>query len=225
MSGSQNFNFDQAFSLACYLGLTEIETDYLIQLVQKDRAGNHQSKKYIQKKILNIKEQALKVSNRTTFERSLNDTDRAVFYSSWLYSAIQLFCSLSDKGKTLDEIIERFNVPRPRIVEIIQFLTKTQLLMSRHEYFIPGTQSTFLEHGSPFLIKHHANWRMRAIQKSESLSEQELMFTSSVSISRKDFEILREELVQFIKKFLDQVHKSPAEELAHLNIDWFLIDE
>lgn len=224
MSGAQNFNFEQALSLSHYLSLTELETDYLIHLVQIDRAGHHLSKKYLQKKIANIKKQSLQLSNRTTFEKSLNDAERAVFYSSWIYSATQLFCSLSEDGKSLEEIIEKFDLPRPRMIEIVNFLTKSQLIVSKNDKFVPGVQSTFLESGSPYLIKHHANWRIKAIQKSETISENELMFTSSVSLSKKDYEKLREELVSYIKNFLEKVHKSPAENLAHLNIDWFWID-
>ncbi len=62
---------------------------------------------------------------------------------------------------------------------------------------------------------------MRAIQKGEKLSEQEMMFTGPVSLSKKDFKILREKIVLFIKDYLEIVRDSPAEEVACLNIDFF----
>ena len=80
-----------------------------------------------------------------------------------------------------------------------------------------------LEKGSTHLIRHQTDWRIKSIQAGEDLSEKELMFTCPVSLSKKDFEKLREEIVQFIKKFLDTVHQSPAEEIACLNMDWFWI--
>lgn len=64
---------------------------------------------------------------------------------------------------------------------------------------------------------------MKAISRGEELSESELMFTGPVSLSKKDFEILREETIAFIKSFLDRVHASPAEEIACLNLDFFWI--
>jgi hypothetical protein len=37
----------------------------------------------------------------------------------------------------------------------------------------------------------------------------------------EDFMALREEIVVFIKKFLEKVHASPAEEIAYLKLDFF----
>jgi hypothetical protein len=49
------------------------------------------------------------------------------------------------------------------------------------------------------------------------------MYTAPVSLSRADFRALREEMVQFVQKFLKKVHASPAEEIACLNLDFFWI--
>ena len=86
-----------------------------------------------------------------------------------------------------------------------------------------GVQSTHVERGSPHLLKHHSNWRIKAIQASEKLSAQELMYSGQVSLSEKDFVILRTEMTKFIETFLKTVHESPAEEIACLNLDWFWI--
>lgn len=80
-----------------------------------------------------------------------------------------------------------------------------------------------LENGSPHLLKHHANWRVKAIQYSDDISEDELMFTSPVSLSTKDFARLRENMVVFIKDFMTAVKESPEEEIACFNMDFFWI--
>jgi len=86
-----------------------------------------------------------------------------------------------------------------------------------------GPQRTHLESTSPLIQKHHSNWRLKALQRSDSLDPEELMYTSPVSLSREDFKIIREDLVLMIKKVLDRVHPSPAEEVACLNIDFFWV--
>lgn len=53
---------------------------------------------------------------------------RAVFYSSPIYSAIRLFVSTSESGRSLDEIIERFEITRPKASKLIQFLRETGLI-------------------------------------------------------------------------------------------------
>ena len=84
-------------------------------------------------------------------------------------------------------------------------------------------QSTHLEKGSPHLSRFQKDWRLIAIEHAQKLSEDELMFTGPVTLSKSDFLKLREQLVQNIKDFLKVVHPSEAEEIACLNIDWFWV--
>ena len=105
----------------------------------------------------------------------------------------------------------------------MNFLVSSGLCIFVNGQYQMGTQSTHVGSDSPHLMKHHTNWRLQAIEAIENLDEQELMYTVQVSLSKKDFQKLREEMVQFIKQFLDTVYPSPAEEIANLNIDWFWI--
>jgi hypothetical protein len=86
-----------------------------------------------------------------------------------------------------------------------------------------GPQKIHLEKSSPHLQRFQTDWRMRAVSRGEDLADNELLFTGPVSLSRNDFEKLREEMVSFIKRFLDTVHASPAEEIACMNLDFFWI--
>ncbi|WP_408099222.1 DUF4423 domain-containing protein [Peredibacter sp. HCB2-198] len=86
-----------------------------------------------------------------------------------------------------------------------------------------GTQRTYLERSPPLLEKHHSNWRLRALNQFDSLSEEEMMFTSPMSISKKDFVKLREMLAEFIEKSSQIIRESPAKKVACLNIDFFWV--
>jgi hypothetical protein len=156
-------------------------------------------------------------------KKTFSEEEKSIFYSSPLYSAIHLYTSTGKEGRTLEEIMERFELTRARAVELMRFLREANLVKEEAGRYKMGIQSTHVAQGSPHLLKHHANWRIKAIQTSESLTAKELMFTSQVSLSEKDFEGLREEMVKFIKSFIAQVEASPAEEIASLNLDWFWI--
>jgi uncharacterized protein (TIGR02147 family) len=224
MSGTRELNPEQAFRLSQYLQHTPLETDYFSLLVQIERAGTNDLKEHLKKKLALLRQDALKLSSRIAHERSLTDSERAIFYSSWIYSAIHLFTSTHKNGVALEEITARFNLSRFKATEIIQFLVSTGLCTEQSGRYSLGVQSTFLAQGSPFLTRHHSNWRMKAIQKSENISEEEMMYSGQVSLSRKDFESIREQLVTSLKNILRQVEPSPAENIASLNIDWFWID-
>jgi uncharacterized protein (TIGR02147 family) len=223
LSGNKHLSLEQAEGIAEYLALPALEADYFILLVHHERAGTVALKKYYDEKIKNLKDQALKVVNRVEAKKSLTDIERAVFYSSPLYAGVWLFTSVGKDGKSIDDIMKRFDLPRVKILEIIKFLVETQLCIEKNGYYTMGGQSTHVEQGSPHLLHHYRNWRLKAIEQSENLNEEELMYTAAVSLSKKDFEILREEMVSFIKSFLKRTHESPAEEVACFNMDFFWI--
>ncbi|WP_157684590.1 TIGR02147 family protein [Bdellovibrio bacteriovorus] len=225
MNGSRHLSQEQAFDLADYLQLTEMETDYFCLLVQWDRAGTQNLKKHLKQKLSKLREDSLNLSKRLKHDKKLSDQEKAVFYSSWIYSAVRLFASTNDKGVSLEALQENFDIPRKKLIEVLEFLVSSGLLILEKNLYRLGTQQTFLEKGSPFLSKHHANWRIKALQQSENISEDELMFTSPFSISEKDFLLLREELAEWLKKFSGIVRDSPAEEVACLNIDFFRVQK
>jgi len=223
LAGARNFTPEQTQSLILYLGLVGSEADYINFLNQYERAGSAQLKEFWMTKLEEIRSRSAQLSNRLKTSRSLNDTEIAVFYSSPLYSVIRLFCSTDNKGKTLAEICERFEISKNKGALVLKFLSETHLCAEENGKYKMGTQSTHLEQGSPHLPKHLSNWRVRAMRRSEDLEESELMYSAPVSLSKKDFESLREEMVAFIKSFLAKVHASPAEEVACLNLDFFWI--
>ncbi len=224
MAGTREFSHEQSYSLSQYLAHTELETEYFSLLVQAARAGTHELKKHLEKKLGNIRTEALKLSKRIAHEKKLTEQQRAIFYSSWIYSAVHLYTSLEEKGVTTDQIATRFRLTKQKAVEIIQFLLSTGVCSETSGKYSMGVQSTFVERGSPFLQKHHSNWRIKAIQKSESIADSELMYSGQFSLSQKDFSILRERLADFLKEANQVVKDSKAEEIACLNIDWFWLD-
>jgi uncharacterized protein (TIGR02147 family) len=222
-SGQKLLTPEQAEKLTDYLGLTGLEADYFFYLVQLERAGTERLKKFCRTKLAEIKQKSLTLSNRLNPKKVLNDQERSVFYSNALFSAIHLYTSTGVDGRTLDEIAARFELTRSKTAELISFLVDADLVKKDDNRYTMGTQSTHLAADSPDLLRHHANWRLRALQASESLSEDELMYTVNVSLSNEDFGKLREEMIAFIKSFLKTVHASPADELACLNLDFFRI--
>lgn len=223
LSGKKLLSMDQMGGLISYLGLGGIEADYLMYLLQSERAGTTEAKAYWRKKTDEIKEKSLKISNRIHSDKKLTEVDRAVFYSSPLYMMIRLFTSIGNQGQSLSEISQRFGLDVPRSFEMMTFLVESGLCYQKDSRYFMGPQTLHLEKTSPHLVRFQTDWRMRAIQRGEDLSDKELLFTSPISISKNDFDRLREEAIVFIKQFLKTVHDSPAEEIACFNLDLFWI--
>lgn len=220
ITGEKNFTIEQAKKVAEFFILPKLETDYFLILVQIERAGTFDLKNYFREKRDEIKKESLKISKRVSNDKPLSDLERSVFYSSWVYSAVHLFCSV-DEGQTLEQIIVRFDLSRLRAQEVLQFLLSSGLVINENGKYKMASKSTHVEKGSPFLIKHHANWRVTALQKSEDLAESELMYTGNISLSKSDFSKIREQLVATIQDVIKTVKASPAEDVANLSIDLF----
>jgi uncharacterized protein (TIGR02147 family) len=220
LSGNKDFSIEQAQKAAEFLGLSKLEMDYFITLVQIERAGNVDLKKYFSEKKEALKKESLKLSKRLGADIALTDLERSIFYSSKLYSSIHLFTSL-EGGKSIDEITKRFALKRTRAMEVISFLLSAGLISEHDGKYSMEGKTTHVEKGSPFLLNHHTNWRVLAIEKAESITEDEMMYTGNFSLSKKDFLVIREELVATLQKVVKTVQDSPAEDLANLNIDLF----
>lgn len=222
LAGDRDLTSEQGQELAHYLGLDSIDTDYFLLSIQHQRAGTQKLQKYYKKKMQELKIHAQNLAVRIKQDRILSEEAKAVFYSDWRYAGIWLFTSL-EGGRSQEQIAKQFQIAPVKTKEIIEFLVKNHLCEARGDLFIMGPQSVHLERGSPFLVRHHTNWRLRSIENANQLSDEELMYSAPISISKADFSRLRTQLANFIKESTDLIMASPAEDLACLNLDLFWI--
>lgn len=224
ISGSKDFTEEQIITVCEFLGLGKLESKYLLSLVLISRAGSVSLKKYFEEQLLEIRKQALNLSRRLKDTKTLSDSEQFKFYSTWLYSAIHLMTTL-DQKPNFKTICDRFHLSPQEAQEVISFLVEIGLVLEKEGEYFPGVKNTHLAKSSIFIVNHHRNWRLKAIQAVDHLTEQELMYTCNFSVSRKDFSVIREEFMKVIQKFLKIAQESPAEDLAQLNIDLFWLRE
>lgn len=224
LRGPKDFTPEQAYATAQYLGLSPAEADYFLLLAQSSRAGSRALRQHYKQKIDSYRAGAPQLASRLNVDRTLSDEERARFYSSWLYAAVRLFTSVG-KGQTARTVAERFRIPPSRAQGILRFLADCGLCVEDGGTFRMGPLQTHIEFGSPFLVQHLNNWRMKASQNIERTSDEELQFSACVSLSKKDFERIREQLTETIRKAAAVIKDSPAEDIACFNIDWIRVHE
>lgn len=222
LSGTRDFTPEQTLDLTEHMGLSELESDYFATLVQIEKAGTAKLKTHLRKKLVKLRKDSVQVAKRIQEHRSLSETERATFYSSAIYAAVRLFSSVGD-GVTLEQVCQRFDLSRARAQEILSFLVSTKLCLEKDGVYERGPQLTHLEATSPFITKHHTNWRVKSLQRAEDLAATELMYTGPMCLARADFERLRERMLAFIKEVIGEVQNSEAEDVACFNIDFFWV--
>lgn len=223
LSGKRELSLEQGYDLCVYFDLNSAETEYFTLLLQFERAGTKRLKLHLQKKIEFLQKQSKLLKNKIDDYRNLTEAEQSQFYTSWLYAAIHLYCGIGSEGKSLNDMVKEFKKSRKLILNILSFLCKVQLLKEIQGRYFMTEKSTVIGIDSPHLIRHHMNWRNRALMRMDDLTETELMTTAPFSVSYKDFEKIRELLLDSVKKTTRIIQGSTEEVLACLNIDLFYV--
>jgi uncharacterized protein (TIGR02147 family) len=221
MAGEKDFTEEQIFSVCEFLGIPKLEKEYIWALVQVERAGSFQLKEHYKVLKERIRSDSHNLSRRVRKNRELTDEEKAIFYSSWIYSAVQIATTLEKVRVDFQFLCDRLHLPPAKARAVLDFLLDIKMIQEEFGVFAPGSTVTHLEASSPFIIKHHSNWRLKAIEAAENLSTEELMYSGNFTVSRDDFSKLREEMIQVIQKFLSIVKNSPGEDIAQFNLDLF----
>lgn len=220
--GTANLSLEQALKLADYLSLNEIETDYLVALVQLDRAGDKKTREFFQKKVNELRAKKLSVSNRISVQNALSESDRGQYYSSWMYSYLRMLTAL-DRFQSEEALAKESRLPLSKVRTVLEFLVSRGLCTENGSRIQYGPVPTYVEASSPLVVRHHMNWRQVAQDRFDRISKEDLVFTYPTVISEDDFNELREKIIKMIDEFKKTCDPSPAEFLYCLNIDWLKI--
>ena len=221
MRGDRELTPEQALGTSKFLGHTETETQYFVELVAHARTDSRDLKSFISQRLEQLKAEGLELRNHVPQHRELLDAEKAQFYSSWIYSATRLLSSV--RPLQIEDLVQEFNLSRERAAKIMNFLIATGLCVESPSGIKMGSRSTFVPRSSPFISKHHSNWRTKALETAEQDLESDLYFTSPVSMSESDFKKFKIKLTELIKDFSSVVKDSPEEIVACLNFDYFRV--
>ena len=220
LGGSKHLSFEQAAFVSEHLGHTKLERDYFFLLIQIDRAGTKMLRDYWLEKKSELEQEKNKLSQRFDPHHELTQEQRAIFYSSWIYVAMWVSTDI-DGGQSIAQIAERFHLNRAKAVEFMDFLVQTGVCYEDRGIFKMGKTHVHVTNESPFVTKHHSNWRIKAVQRMDDREPSELFFTAPMSISQADFDVIREKLNLVLKEAVDVAKASVSENIFCLNIDFF----
>ena len=221
MAGDRAFTPEGGLLLSEYLALGEKETDYLLMLIDYERAGSQKLKARVLARLKESQDASDKISNRIKKDGELSSETRATYYSSWSYTAVRNLTAI--KGfQTVDAIAARLAMPRPVIAKVIEFLLEQGLCKLQVDGGVTyGPAWTHLGNDSRLVNKNHQNWRVRALSKMEMSRDEDLYFTGTMSMSESVAKEVRQLLPGVIENIQKLVMPSDSETVRCLGIDWF----
>lgn len=220
--GARELTAEQAVLLSDYFGLSKLERQYFLLLVNYSRAGSYRYKKILEEEIFELQEKAKEIKNRVPQNQQLTEEAKAILYSNWYYLAIWSLTAISGFDN-LDHIVERLQIPRSKANQALEFLIKHGLVKDNAGKLEIGPTLIHLESSSPNIPRHHQNWRTRAFLKYEELSSSEVAYTAPITLSQKDAQEIRERILKFISEVAGVVKDSPSEDLYCFCVDWFRV--
>ncbi|NJL26240.1 MAG: TIGR02147 family protein [Calothrix sp. SM1_5_4] len=220
LKGEKSLTPDQASDLCDFLGLMELEADYLQLLVEFDRAASIRYKDKLKRKIAELQAQSRKIGRRVPRHKELNDEQKSIYYSSWIYTGIRNLTAVPG-FQHADAIAQHLRLEPAVVHRVLNFLLENGLCKEEKGAITYGPASTHIDKDSPFVNKHHQNWRFQAIQHMERRQEDDVFFTSPMSLSIEAAEEIRSLIPTFVQSVMKISGPSESETAACLNIDWF----
>lgn len=221
--GNRELSLDQAYDLNEFFGFNQAESQYFMLLVHIARAGTHRYKQALEAELSSVRAKASEIKNRVKVDKVLNEAERAKFYSHWYYSAVRLLTSIPETRDS-KSIAEKLNIPVEKVRVILEFLLEVGLIkINNQNEFEMGPASTHLESQSPFVNRHHSNWRLQALSKMERFEADDLFYTGPMTLSHDDIVRIRKMLVDLVAEVRKIAVDSKSEQLACLSFDFFKI--
>jgi uncharacterized protein (TIGR02147 family) len=220
MNSEKHLSSEHAFSLAQFLHLSGVQRDFFLALVSYARAGTHEYQTYWKEQINTLRAESQDLKKRMPQDRQLSETEKARFYSHWVYSASRLATSIPNL-RTPEKIAERFQLSVEMVQEVIEFLIQLGLVVEGPKGLDMGPQRIHLDKNSPFIHSRQIGWRFKAIQQMNSKKSEDLFYTGPMSISKSAQKDFHEQFLKLFEQISARVTEEEPETLVCLNLDFF----
>lgn len=211
LGGKADFSFEQGQDLADHLGLDEDAADFLQLLIGKSRAGTSRLREAYARKIDKALSSRKVLKERFKSKSAVSSEDQITYFSAWYYCVIHVMIMMLPEFDSAEAIQTHLRLPRKLVTKTIRFLESAGLIVRDGKGYSRGPLDIHLGTDSGMLSKHHANWRIAALESLENDRTHDLHYSSAVAMNRKDAELLRKILVESIDRARKVIEDSKSE--------------
>jgi uncharacterized protein (TIGR02147 family) len=220
LKGDAHLTPAQGYGLTQFWKMTSDETDYFMSLLEAERAGSPRYREYILRKAQTLKKSHEDLAKRVKRESAVIENEQIDYYSSWHWVAIHVLVSIPEY-QTIEAICRRLSLA-PHLVEyVLRRLETLGFVRRESEKWRFVSHDRHIPRGSPLVAFHHSNWRHRAILDAQDPNNDSVHFTVVQSLSRSDYEQVKQLVLDFIEKASKIAGPSKKEEMMCLSCDLF----
>lgn len=219
MSGQKDFSSEQLFKLAEIFHLNDEEKDYFMHLHAYNRAGTSELKKYYLAKLKLLKQEYSSLQNSFKETQELSIEDQAIYYSDWLYSAIQVAATVPDL-QNITTLKNYFHLNHKALTKIVDFLSKKGFITFDGQKIGPGKTSIYFGNKSELVHQFHRNWRIKLADDLQNRRDIDFHYSLCFSAAEKDFPIIKETIVRAVEECMKIITPSKEEKLGVMCFDF-----
>lgn len=224
LANRANLNRDQAFLISQYLQHNELEQRYFLELVELERAGSITYRNHLKNLTDEMRSKALTVSETTLREKpKLEEHVLTEYFMSWEYSAVHVLTSIP-RFQNLSAIARELNLNEEYTLKILNKLESWKMISKKQNQYTWLSGDIHIPQNFPLVSFHHRNWREKAFESSVRQKQNPIHFTSVYSLSKTDFQMFKNEILEKLKEYNQKASQSKEEKLAVLNLDFFSLE-
>lgn len=225
INSNLNLSSDHVFKLNQFLNLDDLQSQALYLMVEYERSGLSEYKEKLTKEITTLRNKYLDLKNKVKSKEVLiNDinTYQSIYYSSWIYSAVHMITSIKE-FQTITAIADHLKLNEKLVLSILQTLKEFKLVEKDNDHWIWRTGDTHLAKEHSLNAIHQQNWMHQALVDIHSRSEDSIHYSIIQTISKEDFQLLSQKIVQWISQYSKISTPSKPEDLICFRVDFFKV--
>lgn len=215
---------DYAFKVSEALQLSAVEQEFFLLLVDIDRCTDSHYRMFLNKKLKRILAGQTEIRDKIQRATPQSSIDEGLYFSMWYWSAIHLWCA-TPGNHTILSIAKKFSLADSIVERCLESLIDFGFIKKSGPHFSYNAGAMHLDRRSPFAVFNHSNWRQKAVQDAQQFQvESSLHFTNLQTMTRTDYQRIRELLLEVIEKTERIARPSAPEELVMVCLDAFVVD-
>lgn len=225
LSGSAHMTPDHAIAASDFWGFDDLEREYFMLLLSRDRAATQKLQKFYQNQIsilaVKIRRQ---LKSKVSLESETVSKELVIkYYLDWVPSAIHMALTL--KGSHDYRSLAQFlKIKEVQAIKGLAVLKELGLVVENRGKLVLTQKKMHADDASEYAHLHQKNWRQQAVVKFENgVQKPDFQFTGVASIDEKTFTQIRTILKEVTEKSKQKIQTAPEEIIACLNLDWFIV--
>lgn len=220
-----HFSNEQGISFCQWLMLSQDETEFFINLLNKDRAGTVDGRAHFERILKRQLDERNDLKKRWKNSRSLNLEPSLRYYETWIPQAIHMLSQI-EGYQTVKQLAAQLNIEASKVAELVKMLESIAVISLKNGKIKSEIESIHLAKSSPMHSRFLANWRLKAIDDYNGGKDPDsINYTSVVSLSSETKMKIKKLIYAHLEETRSQILKSRSEQLCVYNLDFYSLTE